>query len=163
MGVAPANHPKQIGRDAMKRVFAVLMSAFAIATFATATVEAQTQCPPEVAKAKEQLNLRSAKSADTAQAPRSLAGARQVEAPRGKNVQDPRGQNVQAPRGQAVQAPRGQDVQAPRGQDVQAPRGQDVQAPRGQDVQAPRSLAGARQIEAPRGQDVQAPRGQDVQ
>src|SRR5881628_633114 len=100
----------------MKRLFAVLMSAFAIATFATATVEAQTQCPPEVAKAKEQLNMRSAKSADTAQAPR--------------------GQAVQAPRGQDVQAPRGQDVQAPRGQDVQAPRGQDVQAPRGQDVQA---------------------------
>ena len=128
----------------MKRVFAVLMSAFAIATFATATVEAQTQCPPEVAKAKEQLNMRSAKSADTAQAPRSLAGARQVEAPRGQDVQAPRGQDVQAPRGQAVQAPRGQDVQAPRGQDVQAPRGQDVQAPRGQDVQAPRSLAGSK-------------------
>ncbi len=143
----------------MKRVFAVLMSAFAIATFATATVEAQTQCPPEVAKAKEQLNLRSAKSADTAQAPRSLAGARQVEAPRGQDVQAPRGQDVQAPRGQAVQAPRGQDVQAPRGQDVQAPRGQDVQAPRGQDVQAPRGQA----VQAPRGQDVQAPRGQDVQ
>src|SRR3989475_6820859 len=125
MGVAPVNHPKQIGRDAMKRVFAVLMSAFAIATFATATVEAQTQCPPEVAKAKEQLNMRSAKSADTVQAPRSLAGARQVEAPRGQDVQAPRGQDVQAPRGQAVQAPRGQDVQAPRGQDVQAPRSEE--------------------------------------
>src|SRR5881296_1011309 len=143
----------------MKRLFAVLMSAFAIATFATATVEAQTQCPPEVAKAKEQLNMRSAKSADTAQAPRSLAGARQIEAPRGQDVQAPRGQDVQAPRGQDVQAPRGQDVQAPRGQDVQAPRGQDVQAPRGQAVQAPRG----QDVQAPRGQDVQAPRGQDVQ
>src|SRR5437588_11329802 len=113
----------------MKRLFAVLMSSFAIATFATATVEAQTQCPPEVAKAKEQLNTRSAK-ADAVSAPRSLAGAR----------------------ASANEAPRGQDVQAPRGQDVQAPRGQDVQAPRGQDVQAPRSLAGARvQTEAPRG------------
>src|SRR5437899_9221658 len=106
MGVAPVNHPKQIGRDAMKRLFAVLMSSFAIATFATATVEAQTQCPPEVAKAKEQLNTRSAK-ADAVSAPRSLAGAR----------------------ASANEAPRGQDVQAPRGQDVQAPRGQDVQAP----------------------------------
>ena len=111
----------------MKRVLAGLMSAFAIATFATATVEAQTQCPAEVAKAKEMLNTRTAK-ADTVQAPRSLAGAR----------------DVQAPRGQDVQAPRGNDIQAPRGQDVQAPRGQDVQAPRGQDVQAPRSLAGAK-------------------
>ena len=107
----------------MKRLFAVLMSAFAIATFATATVEAQTQCPPEVAKAKEQLNIRSAKS-DAVSAPRSLAGAR--------------------PSASATEAPRGQDVQAPRGQDVQAPRGQDVQAPRGQDVQAPRSLAGSK-------------------
>ena len=52
----------------MKRLFAVLMSSFAIATFATATVEAQTQCPPEVAKAKEQLNTRSAK-ADAVSAP----------------------------------------------------------------------------------------------
>ena len=113
----------------MKRLFAVLMSSFAIATFATATVEAQTQCPPEVAKAKEQLNTRSAK-ADAVSAPRSLAGARASA--------------NEAPRGQDVQAPRGQDVQAPRGQDVQAPRGQDVQAPRGQDVQAPRSLAGSK-------------------
>src|SRR5881628_3061780 len=100
----------------MKRLFTVLMSAFAVATFATATVEAQTQCPPEVAKAKEQLTMRSAKS--DVSAPRSLAGARSSAA-------------TEAPRGQDVQAPRGQDVQAPRGQDVQAPRGQDVQAPRG--------------------------------
>jgi len=156
----------------MKRLLAGLMSAFAIAVFATATVEAQTpSCPPEVAKAKEQLSMRTAK-ADTVQAPRSLAASRPSEAPRGQDVQAPRslagarqqneaprGQDVQAPRGQDVQAPRGQDVQAPRGQDVQAPRGQDVQAPRGQDVQAPRG----QDVEAPRGQDVQAPRGQDVQ
>src|SRR5438034_64313 len=139
----------------MKRLFAVLMSSFAIATFATATVEAQTQCPPEVAKAKEQLNTRSAK-ADAVSAPRSLAGARASanEAPRGQDVQAPRGQDVQAPRGQDVQAPRGQDVQAPRAKAAQAPRGQDVQAPRGQDVQAPRG----QDVQAPRGQDVQAPR-----
>ena len=128
----------------MKRLLAGLMSAFAIAVFATATVEAQTpSCPPEVAKAKEQLNMRTAK-ADT-QAPRALAGSRPSnEAPRGQEVEAPRGQDVQAPRGQDVQAPRGQKVEAPRGQDVQAPRGQDVQAPRGQDVQAPRSLAGSK-------------------
>ena len=66
------------------------MSAFAIAVFATATVEAQTpSCPPEVAKAKEQLNMRTAK-ADT-QAPRALAGSRPSnEAPRGQDVQAPR-------------------------------------------------------------------------
>ena len=105
----------------MKRVLAGLMTAFALAAFTTVTVDAQTaSCPPEVAKAKEQLNMRAAKSSDAVQAPRSLAGAREI------------------------QAPRGQDVQAPRGQDVQAPRGQDVQAPRGQDVQAPRSLAGSK-------------------
>ena len=104
----------------MKRVLAGLMSAFAIATFATATVEAQSaSCPPEVAKAKEQLSMRTAK-ADTVQAPRSLAGARQIE------------------------SPRGQDIQSPRGQDIQSPRGQDIQSPRGQDVQSPRSLAGAK-------------------
>src|SRR6058998_3531228 len=86
----------------MKRVLAGLMSAFAIATFATATVEAQTaSCPPEVAKAKEQLSMRTAK-ADA----------------------------IQAPRGQDIQSPRGQDIQSPRGQDIQSPRGQDIQSPR---------------------------------
>src|SRR2546428_6144013 len=131
----------------MKRVLAGLMSAFAIATFATATVEAQTaSCPPEVAKAKEQLSMRTAK-ADGVKAPRSLAGARQIE----------------SPRGQDIQSPRGQDIQSPRGQDIQSPRGQDIQSPRGQDIQSPRSLAGARQIESPRGQDIQSPRGQDIQ
>ena len=125
----------------MKRLLAGLMSAFAIAVFATATVEAQTpSCPPEVAKAKEQLSMRTAK-ADTVQAPRSLAASRPSEAPRGQDVQAPR--SLAGAR-QQNEAPRGQDVQAPRGQDVQAPRGQDVQAPRGQDVQAPRALAGSK-------------------
>src|SRR5438876_230815 len=154
MGVRASRPPKPIGRNAMKRLLAGLMSAFAIAVFATATVEAQTpSCPPEVAKAKQQLSMRTAK-ADTVQAPRSLAASRPSEAPRGQDVQAPRGQDVQAPRGQKVEAPRGQDVQAPRGQDVQAPRGQKVEAPRGQDVQAPRG----QDVQAPRGQDVQAPR-----
>ena|SRR5438094_953440 len=128
----------------MKRVLAGLMSAFAIATFATATVEAQTaSCPPEVAKAKEQLSMRTAK-ADAVQAPRSLAGARQIESPRGQDIQSPRGQDIQSPRGQDIQSPRGQDIQSPRGQDIQSPRGQDIQSPRGQDVQSPRSLAGSK-------------------
>src|SRR5881396_26181 len=155
----------------MKRVLAGLMSAFAIATFATATVEAQTaSCPPEVAKAKEQLSMRTAK-ADTVQAPRSLAGARQIESPRGQDIQSPRGQDIQSPRGQDIQSPRGQDIQSPRGQDIQSPRslagarqiesprGQDIQSPRGQDIQSPRG----QRVESPRGQDIQSPRGQDIQ
>src|SRR3989442_1921220 len=106
----------------MKRVLAGLMSAFAIATFATATVEAKSaSCPPEVAKAKEQLSMRTAK-ADTVQAPRSLAGARQIESPRGQDIQSPRGQDVQSPRSLAgarqIESPRGQDIQSPRGQDI---------------------------------------------
>ena len=93
----------------MKRPFAALMSVFAMATFATATVEAQTaSCPPEVAKAKAMISQQ-AKGQDV-QAPRSLAGARQDPAKAG------RAQEVQAPRGQEVQAPRGQEVQAPRSQ-----------------------------------------------
>src|SRR6059036_636387 len=155
----------------MKRVLAGLMSAFAIATFATATVEAQTaSCPPEVAKAKEQLSMRTAK-ADAVQAPRSLAGARQIESPRGQDIQSPRGQDIQSPRGQDIQSPRGQDIQSPRGQDIQSPRslagarqiesprGQDIQSPRGQDIQSPRG----QRVESPRGQDIQSPRGQDIQ
>ena len=135
----------------MKRTYAALMSAFALATFATATVEAQTApaCPPEVAKAKAMIGQQ-AKTQDSVQAPRSLAGARQdpAKAARGQEIQSPRGQDVQSPRGQEVQSPRGQEVQSPRGQEIQSPRGQEVQSPRGQEVQAPRSLAGAR-VEAP--------------
>src|SRR5437879_3651380 len=125
----------------MKRVLAGLMSAVAIAVFATATVEAQTpSCPPEVAKAKEQLNMRTAK-ADT-QAPRALAGSRPSnEAPRGQDVQAPR--SLAGAR-QQNDAQRGQDVQAPRGRGGQAAGGRDVEAPRGQDVQAPRSVAGSK-------------------
>src|SRR2546422_11415585 len=113
----------------MKRVLAGLMSAFAIATFATATVEAQTaSCPPEVAKAKEQLSMRTAK-ADTVQAPRSLAGARQIESPRGQDIQSPRGQDIQSPRGQRVQSPRAHGSQSPRGPDSESPGGQDNPTP----------------------------------
>src|SRR5438045_9605892 len=101
MGVRASQPPKPNGRDAMKRLLAGLMSAFAIAVFATATVEAQTpSCPPEVAKAKEQLSMRTAK-ADTVQAPRSLAASRPSEAPRGQVVQAPRSHAGLRPRSQA--------------------------------------------------------------
>src|SRR5437764_935701 len=131
----------------MKRLFATLMSVAVVAAF-TPISEAQTSCPAEVTKAKQLLAQKGsvARGQDT-QAPRSLAGARQMDqAARGQDTQAPRGQDTQAPRGQDTQAPRGQDTQAPRGQDTQAPRGQDTQAPRGQDKQAPR------------GQDKEAPR-----
>ena len=115
----------------MKRLLATIMSVMALIAFVP-MADAAAPCPPEVSKAKELLNQKSA------QAPRSLAGAR------GQDVQVPRGQDVQTPRGQDAQTPRGQDAQTPRGQDVQVPRGQDAQTPRGQDVQTPRSLAGAK-------------------
>jgi len=130
--------------EPMKRISG-FMTAFVVAVFMTGTVEAQTPCPPEVAKAKEQLKMLTAESVEM-QAPRVLAGERPVQAPRGQEIQAPRGQEVQAPRGQEIQAPRGQEIQAPRGQEIQAPRGQEIQAPRGQEIQAPR------------GQEIQAPR-----
>jgi len=136
----------------MKRISG-FMTAFVVAVFMTGTVEAQTPCPPEVAKAKEQLKMLTAESVEM-QAPRVLAGERPVQAPRGQEIQAPRGQEVQAPRGQEIQAPRGQEIQAPRGQEIQAPRGQEIQAPRGQEIQAPRG----QEIQAPRGQEIQAPR-----
>jgi hypothetical protein len=106
----------------MKKVLAGLMSVVFFASL-TAVAEAQSNCPAEVAKAKQMLSQKAGVAkTQPVQAPRSLAGAR----------------------GQDAQAPRGQDAQAPRGQDAQAPRGQDAQAPRGQDAQAPRSLAGAK-------------------
>src|SRR5438067_2409685 len=119
----------------MKRLFATLMSVAVVAAF-TPISEAQTSCPAEVTKAKQLLAQKGsvARGQDT-QAPRSLAGARQLD-------QAARGQDTQAPRGQDTQAPRGQDTQAPRVQDTQAPRGQDTQAPRGQDKEAPRVAGG---------------------
>src|SRR5438094_684766 len=128
----------------MKRLFATLMSVAVVAAF-TPISEAQTSCPAEVTKAKQLLAQKGsvARGQDT-QAPRSLAGARQMDqAARGQDTQAARGQDKQAPRtAQQQQAPRGQDTQAPRGQDTQAPRGQDTQAPRGQDKEAPRVAGG---------------------
>ena len=128
----------------MKRLFATLMSVAVVAAF-TPISEAQTSCPAEVTKAKQLLAQKGsvARGQDT-QAPRSLAGARQMDqAARGQDTQAPRGQDTQAPRGQDTQAPRtAVQQQAPRGQDTQAPRGQDTQAPRGQDKEAPRVAGG---------------------
>ena len=128
----------------MRKLFVAVLSVVVALSLSPAVGTAQTNCPAEVAQAKDMLSKKTAsvKPGDV-QAPRSLAGARSSDA-----TQAPRGsQEVQAPRGkQEVQAPRGsQEVQAPRGsQEVQAPRGkQEVQAPRGsQEVQAPRGKIG---------------------
>ena len=152
----------------MRKLFVAVLSVVVALSLSPAVGTAQTNCPAEVAQAKDMLSKKTAsvKPGDV-QAPRSLAGARSsdaTQAPRGsQEVQAPRGkQEVQAPRGsQEVQAPRGsQEVQAPRGkQEVQAPRGsQEVQAPRGkQEVQAPRTAAGsATPAQAPRGDMTKA-------
>src|SRR5256884_93542 len=117
----------------MRKLLATLLTVAVAAAFVPTLSDAASSCPPEVAQAKELLTKQT-------QASRTLAGAREVQAPR---MQD-----VAAPKMQDVQAPRMQDVQAPKMQDVQAPKMQDVQAPRMQDVQAPRTLAGATQIDA---------------
>ena|SRR5256885_1881360 len=101
----------------MRKLLATLLTVAVAAAFVPTLSDAASSCPPEVAQAKELLTKQTAAS-------RTLAGAREV------------------------QAPRMQDVQAPKMQDVQAPKMQDVQAPRMQDVQAPRTLAGATQIDA---------------
>src|SRR5437899_10692246 len=130
-GELPATPTHTREESAMKRAIAMFASVAFFAAF-TPLADAQSACPPEVAKAKEMLHQKTGwivqenipKEPDV-KMPRSLAGARPPE--------------VQAPRGQDGQAPRGQDSQASRGQEVQAPRGQDTQAPRGQDIQAPRA------------------------
>ena len=127
----------------MRKLLATLLTVAVAAAFVPTLSDAASSCPPEVAQAKDLLARQTAAS-------RTLAGAREIQAPRMQDVQAPKMQDVQAPRVSAkdVQAPRMQDVQAPKMQDVQAPKMQDVQAPRMQDVQAPRTLAGATQIDA---------------
>ena len=110
----------------MRKLLATVLSVTTVVALSASAGMGQTSCPPEVASAKAMLT-------QTAQASRSLAGARSQE------IQAPRSQEVQAPRSQEFQAPRSQEVQAPRSQEVQAPRSQEVQAPRSQEVQAPRS------------------------
>jgi hypothetical protein len=110
----------------MRKLLATVLSVTTVVALSASAGMGQTSCPPEVASAKAMLT-------QTAQAPRSLAGARSQE------IQAPRSQEVQAPRSQEFQAPRSQEVQAPRSQEVQAPRSQEVQAPRSQEFQAPRS------------------------
>src|SRR5260370_28837738 len=101
----------------MRKILATLLTVVVAAAFVPTLSDAASSCPPEVAQAKELLTKQT-------QASRTLAGARDV------------------------QAPRMQDVQAPKMQDVQAPTIQDVQAPRMQDLHAPRPPAGATPLHA---------------
>ena len=121
----------------MRKLLATLLTVAVAAAFVPTLSDAASSCPPEVAQAKDLLTKQTAAS-------RTLAGARDIQAPRMQDVQAPKMQDVQAPRSLAG----AREIQAPRMQDVQAPKMQDVQAPRMQDVQAPRTLAGATQIDA---------------
>ena len=89
----------------MKKLFAAVLSVAVALSLSPAMGTAQTNCPAEVAQAKDMLSKKTASvKPDDVQAPRSLAGARSNEG------------TQQAPRGN-------QDVQSPRGnQDIQSPR-----------------------------------------
>ena len=113
----------------MKKFFASIMSIAVLATF-TPLADAQSACPPEVAKAKEMLSQKSVA------APRSLAGAR------GQDPQVARSQEIQTPR--SLAGARGDNPQAARGDNPQAARGENPQAARGQDVQTARAGSSAK-------------------
>src|SRR5437870_2443260 len=131
----------------MRKLLATLLTVAVAAAFVPTLSDAASSCPPEVAQAKELLTKQT-------QASRTLAGAREVQAPRMQDVQAPKMQDVQAPRMQDVEAPikhAGEaHRKAPKMQQLQAQAAaaREVQAPRMQDVQAPRTLAGATQIDA---------------
>jgi hypothetical protein len=131
--------------DTMKKFFAAIMSMAVMATF-TPLANAQSACPPEIAKAKEMLSQKSVA------APRSLAGAR------GQDPQAARSQDIAAPR--SLAGARGQDPQAARGENPQAARGENPQAARGENPQAAR---GKETPQAARGENPQAARGENPQ
>jgi len=83
----------------MRKLLATLLTVAVAAAFVPTLSDAASSCPPEVAQAKELLTKQTAAS-------RTLAGARDIQAPRMQDVQAPKMQDVQAPRMQDVQAPR---------------------------------------------------------
>ena len=83
----------------MRKLLATLLTVAVAAAFVPTLSDAASSCPPEVAQAKELLTKQTAAS-------RTLAGAREVQAPKMQDVQAPKMQDVQAPRMQDVQAPR---------------------------------------------------------
>src|SRR5207253_11350532 len=91
----------------MRKLLATLLTVAVAAAFVPTLSDAASSCPPEVAQAKELLTKQT-------QASRTLAGAREVQAPRMQDVQAPKMQDVQAPRMQAVQAPMTRAAEAQR-------------------------------------------------
>ena|SRR5207302_1378510 len=83
----------------MRKLLATLLTVAVAAAFVPTLSDAASSCPPEVAQAKDLLTKQTAAS-------RTLAGARDIQAPRMQDVQAPKMQDVQAPRMQDVQAPR---------------------------------------------------------
>jgi len=83
----------------MRKLLATLLTVAVAAAFVPTLSDAASSCPPEVAQAKDLLARQTAAS-------RTLAGAREIQAPRMQDVQAPKMQDVQAPRMQDVQAPR---------------------------------------------------------
>src|SRR5438445_264238 len=79
------------GTPNMRKLLATLLTVAVAAAFVPTLSDAASSCPPEVAQAKELLTKQT-------QASRTLAGAREVQAPRMQDVQAPRMQDVQAPR-----------------------------------------------------------------
>src|SRR5438105_11990871 len=81
----------------MRKLLATLLTVAVAAAFVPTLSDAASSCPPEVAQAKELLTKQT-------QASRTLAGAREVQAPRMQDVQAPKMQDVQAPRSPAEDA-----------------------------------------------------------
>src|SRR5207244_11799672 len=106
----------------MRKLLATLLTVAVAAAFVPTLSDAASSCPPEVAQAKELLTKQT-------QASRTLAGAREVQAPRMQDVQAPKMQDVQAPRARAgareVQGTRMEDVQEPKRKDGQGARVND--------------------------------------
>ena len=67
----------------MRKLLATLLTVAVAAAFVPTLSDAASSCPPEVAQAKELLTKQTAAS-------RTLAGAREVQAPRMQDVQAPR-------------------------------------------------------------------------
>lgn len=104
----------------MRKVLAIVVSGLTAVSLSAPAASADTSCVAEVNQAKAMLQQKQQMSkTQDVQAPRSLAGARQQEAPRSSQ---------EAPRS-VQQAPRSQQ-EAPRSVQ-EAPRGQQTDAPRG--------------------------------
>src|SRR5437016_12701787 len=99
----------------MRKLLATLLTVAVAAAFVPTLSDAASSCPPEVAQAKDLLTKQTAAS-------RTLAGARDIQAPRMQDVQAPKMQDVQAPRTLAVAT----QVPPPRAEHVHAPQAAEL-------------------------------------